>query len=269
MEIKSKEEYYFKRGRKNNNPEKIGFSILIVLVGVVLLLSNIGIIPAEYKSILLSWQALVIVIGIWSLVKRNYFAGVLLVVVGGFFLYPKICNLFPAYFTCINIDIKTYWPVLLILFGILLIVRKPSAHHRHKEWKDKFHKHKNKSVCMERDVQDQGGSDYIEKNIMFGSAEQIVLSSNFRGGEGNVMFGELIIDLRKSELAEGDNMLELNVMFGNIVVYVPVSWYIEVQSSTVLGSFDDKRNAIDSPQESVSRLLIKGSSMFGNGEIRN
>lgn len=269
MEIKSKEEYYFKRGRKNNNSDKIGFAIFLVLFGVVLLLSNIGVIPVEYKSIILSWQALVIVIGIWSLVKRNYVAGILLLVVGVFFIYPKICYLFPTYFTCINVDIKTYWPVLLILFGILLIVRKPSANRRCREWEDRFHAHKSRSRRMEKDTQVQNESEYIEKNIMFGSAEQIVLSSNFRGGEGNVMFGELIIDLRKAALAEGDNMIELNVMFGNIVIYVPDSWFIEVQSSTVLGSFEDKRNIIDSSCKGTSRLLVKGSAMFGSGEIRN
>jgi len=112
-------------------------------------------------------------------------------------------------------------------------------------------------------------SNYIEKNILFGSSRQIVLSSEFKGGKIDLMFGELILDLRKSKLAEGVNYLEASVMFGNIIVHVPSDWDVELRAETFLGNFQDNRDDVKTPEETnITRLIITGKSALGNGEIQ-
>ncbi|WP_163272997.1 LiaF domain-containing protein [Dysgonomonas sp. 511] len=249
--------YLFKRGGGNGT----AFALLLILMGGLFLLLNLNIIPAIYKPILISWQMVLIVIGMWTLlVKKNILGGIAMLAIGVAFIYPKLSQAFPQ-LTPFNIDMHTYWPVLLILFGILLVFRgrfKP----RHSKWNKAEYETNGNAKANEADI--------IDKNLMFGSSEQIVLSENFCGGECNVMFGEIIVDLRRAKMAEGIHQLEINAMFASGVIYVPADWKIEVRSSAILGSVDDKRyqSAVVSDDAS-SQLIVKASCMFGSCEIRN
>lgn len=263
MERDFKDKYLFKRGRGNG----IGFALFLILFGGIYLFLNLGIIPIEYKRILISWQMLLIVLGIWSLLKRQFVGAFFLIAIGFFFIYPVLCSVFPEYFVRFDVDIKTYWPVLLIAGGVLLVISRSFPSPK----KDYNKEYRHESTSDHYNPAEQNSADYVDKNLMFGSSEQIVLSQNFKGGEANVMFGELIIDLRRANLSEFAGILEANVMFGSIVIYTPSDWAVELKSSSLLGSFEDKRyHPSDKISEiGVPRLVIKGSAMFGSGEIRN
>jgi predicted membrane protein len=259
--METEKDYLFKRGR-NRGGKGIGFALFLILLGGIFLFLNLGIIPETYRPLLVSWKTLLIVIGLWILIiKREYTGGVVLIAVGTFFLYPTLCSVFPEYFVRFDIDIRILWPVILIIIGVMLVIGCLFPHR-----KPEYKRHK-----WEADT--RGGyeqfTDYIDKNVMFGSSEQIILSPSFQGGEANVMFGELIIDLRKAKLAEGEYVLQLNAMFGSVVLYLPAEWYAETRTNTFLGSFDDKRRQNMEIIDSTSKLIIKGSAMFGSGEIRN
>lgn len=263
MERDFKDKYLFKRNRGNG----IGFALFLILFGGIYLFLNLGIIPIEYKRILISWQMLLIVLGIWNLLKKQFVGAFFLIAIGCFFIYPVLCSVFPEYFVRFDVDIKTYWPVLLIAGGILLVISRsfPSSKRGHRK------EYRYESTNDNYNPAEQNSADYVDKNLMFGSSEQIVLSQNFKGGEANVMFGELIIDLRRANLSEYPGILEANVMFGSIVIYTPSDWTVELKSSSFLGSFEDKRYHISNKisESSAPRLIIKGSAMFGSGEIRS
>lgn len=257
MEANSNDKYLFKRGKNNGG---YGLAVFLIIFGGMFLLFNIGVIPIQYKPVLISWQMFLVLLGLWTLLKGHYIGGLILMAVGVFFLYPTLCSVFPEYFVSYDIDIKTYWPIVLIIIGILLVIGQ-------------FIPSKKKGGCY-TEIGDktfnQNNADYIEKNMVFGSTEQIILSQDFKGGEVNTVFGEVILDLRKANLAEGQVNLELNTVFGSLILYVPSDWTIQLKTSTVLGSFQDKRYPInDSVSESGSCLMIEGNSVFGNGEIRN
>lgn len=244
--------------RGNNG---IGFALLLILLGSIFLLLNLNIIPIELKPILISWQMLLIAIGIWCLIKRNYLAGIILIAVGGFFIYPSLSSIYPQYFAEIDIDFETYWPVFIIILGAIIIFSGiiPSS----KRHRNSYRKERLKAA-------DYDSGEYLDKNVMFGGAEHIILSQNFKGGEGNVMFGELIIDLRKTKPTESKMHLELNAMFGSIILYVPSNWKVDLHSSTIFGSFQNLRISDDyTLDETAPEIFIKGSCMFGSGEIRN
>lgn len=264
------DKYLFKRGRNKGRHEGTnGFAIFLILFGGIYLLLNIGIIPSIYKPLLISWQMFFIGIGIWSLIKRKVISGICLIAIGVFFIYSKFCTVFPEYFDCLNIDIRTYWPVLLIFLGIMLIVQNPFFSRKHYEWKNNDSDDMD-DIKVKQNGSEMNSADIIDKSLMFGSSQQIVLSQNFMGGKGDVMFGELIIDLKKAKLAKGINKLDVNVMFGSVIIHVPSEWDIEIQSSTVFGSVEDNRSIpAETEKEAISKLSIKFSAMFGGGEIRN
>lgn len=238
----------------------MGWAALLICAGALFLLFNLGIIPAVYKPILISWQMLLIALGLWSLIKKRHYAGgFLLIAIGSFFIYPKFHTICPDYFLNIDINFKTYWPVLLIAAGLFVVFGK-----------NKFRKRCNKANICTSDVTSTNSSEYLEKNLIFGSAEQIVLSPNFKGGEANLMFGELKIDLRKAKLSEGTVKLEVNAMFGSATLYVPSEWVIDMQNSSLFGTFQDNRSVKNNENGAdVPRLIITGGLLFGSGEIRD
>jgi len=266
MEKEIQNKHFFKRGRGNDG---VGFALFLILFGGVFLFLNTGIIPEEYRPILISWQMLLIVIGLWSLVvKRNFSAGTILILIGVVFIYPKLSFFFPEYFADFDIDFRTYWPVILIVAGIALIMGSRFPNKRKREFREKFNNHEN----MHRKNNESANfnsADYIDKNLLFGGSEQIILSHNFRGGEGNVMFGELIIDLRRARLAEGTHKLEANAMFGSLILYTPTDWNVDLRSSSFLASIEDKRYHSTPIENATSTLVVKSSAMFGSIELRN
>lgn len=274
METNSQDKYLFKRGRNKRGTDGVGFALLLILFGGAFLLLNLGIIPAIYKPLLISWQMLLVLIGVWSIfVRRKYGLGILLIGFGIFFIYPTLSAIFPEYFINLSIDFKTYWPLILIGFGILLVLSKifPLRKKEYKEWNKIYDIETN--TWENSETADNNSSDFFEKNMIFGGSEQIVLSQNFKGGEVNVIFGELILDLRKAKLAEGIAHLELNTIFGNLIVYVPSDWDIDIDSTTILGALQDKRfhkEKGDSSQSSEApKFLIEANAVFGNIELRN
>ena len=247
----------------SNHPQKkrnfSGFAVFLICIGSLFLLFNLNILPKMLRLIILSWQMLIIAIGIWNLVsKKNYTSGLVLIIIGSFFIYPKMGIFLP--YNILKIDMSTYWPLILIIIGLYFI----------------FNRSKNSSRRRQNDMQFDNESDvsdltsYIDKNIMFNSSEQIILSQNFKGGNARVTFGDLIIDLRKAKLAAGTYLLEANAIFGSITIYVPSDWIVDVQGSSIFGSFDDKRHVINADNmEYHSTLVIKGNSWFAGVETKN
>lgn len=240
-----------------------GFAILLILAGTVFLLLNTEVIPAAYKPIIISWQMLLIVLGIWTIASRRYIGGLCLLLVGGIFMWPLLGRVFPD-IAAYEISLRVYWPVLLIVFGLFFVL--PCACRKRRKCTPHNRTHRTES-----ETSAHSSGDYIEKSVMFDSPEQIVFSQNFTGGDINVMFGSYTADLRKAAMTEGKVVLNLKVMFGAIYVYVPQDWRIEIDSGVILGSFDDNRaTARREPEEQDGPVLyINAKIMFGAIELKN
>jgi predicted membrane protein len=95
----------------------MGIGLLIILAGFAILFHRLGILPEKIDSIIISWQMLLIFIGVWNLFFTNTrIAGFIMIVVGGFFLLPELFSL-PYDFK------RNFWPVLLIVIGLFILVK--------------------------------------------------------------------------------------------------------------------------------------------------
>ena len=83
------------------------------------------------------------------------------------------------------------------------------------------------------------------------------------------MFGGSEIDLTQAKLAEGVYTLEVNAIFGGVTVIVPSDWKIELKMTSILGGFTDKRAYIKENPDPSKVLVIRGSAIFGGGEIKS
>jgi hypothetical protein len=72
---------------------------------------------AQWGSFLFSWQVVLILVGLILLAGKRS-AGMVLIVLGGLFLVPKIFVFFPF-----TISLSLMFPVILIAAGIALIAR--------------------------------------------------------------------------------------------------------------------------------------------------
>ena len=251
---------------KNSNntgyTKGIGFGLVLMLIGVVFLGNNFGLIPDNFRHIIISWQMLLIVIGVIHLFKGKLVSGVVLLFIGSFFIIPKIVPALDANF------VRVYWPLLLIGAGfVILFQRLFGPKWGFEEWNEN-----NKNCCnrnkSERYSNYRKSPEGFSKNSVFGGGDHIVLDPVFKGGDLNAVFGGLTLDLRRTNLPEGETYLEVNAVFGGITIYVPPTWLVETHLDAVFGGFQDNRLPRD-PLDTTRKLIISGACVFGGGEIRN
>lgn len=78
------------------------------------------------------------------------------------------------------------------------------------------------------------------------------------------------MDLRRTSLPEGDTVIDVELSFGGIEIYVPDNWVIVSELESVLGGVEDKRyGAISAPAAGNGRLIIRGNVTFGGVVIKN
>jgi predicted membrane protein len=226
--------------------------IIVILAGTALLLVNTGIIPHFLRHIVISWPMLLIAIGFLSLVvSENRLPGSILILVGGFFLFPRIFGLDISF-------ASIFWPLLLISLGVLILFRRFP------------HPGKWKPNPGAQPLGTEGAADqgYVMEDHIFSGTEKKIVNKDFRGGRINTIFGGVKLDLTQCSLAEGTQVLEVNVVFGGATLIVPCEWKIQLKNTSVFGGFTDKRYCIKENPDSNSMLIIKASSVFGGGEIK-
>jgi len=229
----------------NHSPmKKYVFGLLVVAAGIFLLLFNMGIIHEGFKEIVFSWQMLLIAIGLINLSSReSRMIGWILVAVGGFFIIPEF------YFLGTDFVIN-FWPVLLILVGILILVYGGKAR---------------KFRLRHNDLKLDSG--VINETNIFGGSKQRIDQQEFKGGTVTNIFGGSELDLTQLELSDEKNILDVTCIFGGVKFIVPAEWKITMQTSTILGGWSDKRPTIKNMESPRKELTITGVTIFGGGEI--
>jgi predicted membrane protein len=220
-----------KCGSYNKTAKNVLVGVMLILVGAIILGERIGIIPWWIYNVLISWQ--------------------MLIIVGGVFIAPEIFD--------IAFEIRNLWlPAVLITIGLISIFHSRRKAHHHKEWEKRF---KN-SVTF--------SNEYVNESYIFGGGNIIVNSDNFKGGKISAIFGGGKLDLSNATLStEGINILEVEFIFGGMEIIIPHDWNIIIETNTVFGGFSNKKNGITHSNIDLTKeLRIKGTAIFGGGEIK-
>jgi predicted membrane protein len=237
--------------KHNNGPQmkKYILGVIIIVAGLLLLLSNTGFLPYSLQHILFSWQMLLIGIGIISLFSsESRTPGTILILIGGIFILPRI---FELSFNVMHL----FWPAILIGIGVLILTKRLPR----KPWQSRSQIPQNQNF----------GDGYIHEENIFSGGKQRVVHQVFRGGHINCVFGGSELDLTQATLAEGISELEVNTIFGGVTLIVPADWRIQLKMTSIMGGFADKRSYIKESPDPSQILIIKGSTIFGGGEIKS
>lgn len=221
------------------NP-KFLFGILVVVIGIVLLFEQAGVFPLFSKYLwsffLKLWPLILIAVGARLLIVRNLFPGFVLLLLGVVFLAT---NLFDWNF------FSVLWPVVIIALGVSLLFKTEE-------------KKEDGKVVSER--------DFLSESVIFWGVDKKVNSKSFKGGEINVAFGGMELDLRDSKVVKEGGRLHINCAFGGVEVFVPKECRIKTSGRGFLGSWDVKlkKREVDKPV-----LEISGGVIFGGVEIKD
>ena len=242
-----------------HSKKKYTLGVVVIIGGFLLLLSNFGIFSDEFRHVLFSWQSLLIAIGIVSLfTSESRTPGTILILIGAIFIIPRI---FDLPFNIMNV----FWPIILIGIGVLILTRKIP----HRSW----HKERHQATAPEGETTFTGSENlqdgFIHQEYIFSGGEHRIQNQVFRGGHINCIFGGAEIDLTQTTLADGINELEITTVFGGVTLIVPADWKLQLKTTSILGAFSDKRAYVREAPDSSRILIIKGSTIFGGGEVKS
>jgi predicted membrane protein len=225
---------------------RIWLGIGAILLGLLFLANNFGVLAYEIRHYILRWEVLLMFLGIVFIMgQRKRSTGIILLVIGGVFYLRDFLH-FQFNFW------EIFWPGILILAGLMIIFR----HKLDTEW--------NRKDFPE-------GDTYVDEMAFFGGGDRVVNSQQFKGGKVTTVFGGLNYNMLKAKLAPGVNEIDVFCLFGGMKLMVPEDWNVKIRVMSLFGGFSDKhryRNSELNP-EGASQLVIKGTVIFGGGEIKS
>jgi predicted membrane protein len=251
----------------NHTHQGVVFALIIIAAGALLLAFNTKTLPVAWKGFFFSWPMLLILFGANELCKFHFLPGIILVGIGKFFLFDRLAAIYPQ--TAIYEQFTaTYWPVLIIVVGLLLFLqflirpKKFPHHHSHFHHFSSFGKHGQCNHWQDIQPKDINNEGMIDYSCVFSGTEQVFLEPEFKGGRIETVFGGVNLDLRQTTLPEGETMLEIHSVFGGVELVMPFDWYVEVLPRSIFGGVTDKRPKRDAPDKS-RKLIIIANSFFG------
>jgi predicted membrane protein len=239
------------KNKLTRNPEsssRLIIGILLIIAGLILVLKKTTVLPVPLEhfinDIIFSWQMLLIVIGVIVLAgSGNKTPGIVLIAVGGFFMIPE---LFTDFFNSFNF----FWPALFIVIGVVLLLNS-------------------KKIGKALHYTEGSKADTIDYVNIFSGAERQLITDNFLGGKITSIFGGGEVDLTRSSLAPGNNVIEITCIFGGTTILVPENWNVILDITPILGGFSDGRKiGGDVIKDTTRTLTIKGVVIFGGGELK-
>lgn len=237
---------------QSSNTPKILAGLFIIFFGSVFLAHQSGM---NTPDGLLSWKSFLIAAGIVSLVRHRFshFAGYAMVGIGAAFLLD---DYFPQW-----IDAKLILPILVILFGVMMIGKATNIFGSKK-------KRSRKHVMFDED-KEITGDDYIEATAIFGGVKKNITSKNFRGADLTTTFGGTEINLSKADILEPVT-INTRTAFGGVTLIVPSNWQVRSDVTAIFGAVEDQRGTLgDNAIDENKVLILEGTCVFGGVEIQS
>lgn len=213
--------------------------LLIIVVGVLFTLDNLGIAYAE--DYLRYWPAGLIAIGLVKLWQYRDgsgggFAGVLFVVAGLLLLADSL--------GLVRVRIGQLWPLLLVFFGASMVWRGIHG----------------------RPAASTDTTATVSGIAILGGVKRGNNSRGFKGGDLTAIMGGCEIDLRQASI-DGEAVIEVFAMWGGIEIRVPEDWTVISRVVPLLGGVEDKTRP---PRGATThRLVLRGFAIMGGIEVKN
>lgn len=245
--IQGPDKFYPQRRWEHHRGNKIGFGIIVVILGVFLLLRKFGYFFMDFNTLWpLALIAIGLMIGIRSRFHRN--AWWILMLIG-------ICYSIPEFE--IN-GVNSYdlmIPVGLIIGGLIIAI---NSSRKKKPWKHMQVVTSNENM--------------VNIDVTFGGRKEVVTSKEFRGANISTTFGGVELNLLQADSTIQPMVINLQVSFGGVELIVPSHWELQNEIDPSFGSVEDHRGirtASNTTTEEKKILILRGNCSFGSVEIKS
>lgn len=257
-----------------DSPSQIILGVLVIGLGLVFLLDNLGFISVRHTFRF--WPTILIIFGLLKISQSRTRSGYVL---GGVMVLLGVAWTFRA-MGLFYISWNMLWPLVIIGIGIAVVTKSlPGARQRQQRRHFKPAEPVQavppaaapmagmSGVKLDKDAPASGRDDdsIIEVSAILGGFVRRVSSQHFRGGDINVIMAGCEIDLRQASI-EGEAVLNVFALCGGITIKVPPDWSVILQGTPILGGFEEKTIV---PPHQHKRLYVSGYAIMGGLEIRN
>lgn len=210
------------------------------------------------------WPLFLMIYGINRIINpcsaSSYFWGTIYFAVGALFLGHNL--------HVIPFNPASFWPVLLIVFGVWTLIRprfgvccgkKSDANYRFEFATGR--------QCYRRWSADSVVNDNeLDITLMMSNGKYICTGKDFRGGSIRLRAAGAEIDLTSVETPLDEILLEVDLKLGGIELRIPQNWTVNYLGKTIMGSVQDHTRAVGGGSK---KLVIQGEVALAGIEIRN
>ncbi len=234
------------------------FGALIVAAGVVLLLDQQGLINAD-RVFSYFWPVVFLLGGAVMLMDCRGRGGRgtigLVLVTFGVLLILENSGF-------VHIRFDTFWPLIVIAVGLLMIWRAigpatPGSPGR--DWWD----------YLRSGGSSDSGAEFNHVAI-FSGFKRRTTSKNFKGGKILAIFGGFQIDLRQADIDGDSAAVEAISLMGGGEIKVPYSWDVVMEGIGFMGGYVDETDQTPPPTGTPRKqLIVKGAAIMGGIVVKN
>ncbi len=223
-------------------PRLVAGSVLIT-IGVILMLSQIGRLPFDF-SLWSLWPWLLVAVGLYRLKDRDWAGALITIGFGGVFIAAQYLPDFQVQ------DAFEHWPLFLVGLGVILVLRGMFGDSRPRR----------------RRLPDTDGADRL---ACFRTVDLKSDSNGYRGAGFMAIMGHVKLDLTRAELAPEGATIEVFALWGALEVRVPSHWSVELRVVPFMGGAEDKSKAPGPIEGFEPRLVITGFAWMAGVEVLN
>lgn len=221
-------------------PTQSLFGLLLLAVGLLLFLQNVGWLDGEVWRF---WPLVLVAVGTLKLVTAangvDRLIGFGLVTFGGLRMISAYLGL--------DIGPLDILSALLVIFGTAIA------------WRGLFGGAGDQADRTE-------ASDFVSALAFMGGYGPKCTSQAFTGGDVTAFMGGIELDLRGCDLRE-PAILDVFVMWGGVEIRVPPDWTVELRGTPILAGLEDKTTP--PPVAGAKRLVVRGAVIMGGIEVKN
>jgi predicted membrane protein len=254
-----------KTGKAHQGDSRITLGIIILLVGGLMLMGNLGYFYYD-GNFMKFWPVIIIGIGLARIFEAPYvqskFWGVLITGIGTIILLNNLN------FLQWNLS-HLLVPFILICAGIGVLLR--GFGNRGPMQDPHPINPANSSSGGAPNYSSSTADNFLHADVIFGGVNRRIQAQDFQGGKATAVFGGVELDLRESATTREEMYIEANAVFGGVELKVPEAWDIVVRGTGILGGYEDKthRTPVSMPGAKRPRLIIDGSAIFGGVSVKN
>jgi len=221
--------------------------VAIALVGLVILLDNLGIVAA--KNLYRFWPMILVAFGVMYFFSRGSRVWGAMLTVFGLLLQLDHLGI-------INLTWGMIWGLGWIAVGVAVMWGSLVA----------------RRILPAKPDPNVDPSTTLADNVVFGGIERRLTTKDFRGGVATAIFGGIELDLSEAEMTQTEARLEVNAIFGGVELRVPYHWQVVSRGTPIFGGFVDKtrlRDSVDPNDPRKKVLVLTGAAIFGGVDVKN